>query len=94
MDVNLMATATPLSKISTTGMYADAQSRTRETRQEQERSMQQVAQIVNSQKGELENAVARNEQNNGLESGGLYTQDRQQETQQQQEFMGKIDVFA
>ncbi len=94
MDVNLMSSVTPLSKIPSTGLYAEAQSRTRQSRQEQERNVQQVAQIVNSQKNELENAVARNEENTGQESSGLYTQARQQETQQEQKFMSKIDIFA
>ena len=94
MDVNLMSSATPLSKIPISGMYADVQSRTRQTRQEQERNVQQVAQIANSQKNDLENAVAKNDRINGQESAGLYTQARQQESQQQQKFMSKIDIFA
>ncbi len=94
MDANLMSSATPLSKIPITGMYAEVQSRTRQTRQEQERSVQQVAQVASSQKDELENAVARNERSNGQESSGLYTLARQQETQQEQKFMSKIDIFA
>ena len=94
MDVNLIPSATPLSKIPSTGMYTDLQAQIRASRQEQEETVRQVAQITNSQKEELEGSVSKNEQKKAVQSTGLYTQARQLQSQQEQQFMSKIDLFA